>query len=164
MSEPRTMAEAAARARVMAAALALGRGLDLWSLALIALALATLLWLSMPLPPRIFLFASLFAGGAQKIFALRVAFDSTLFRRWAETWAAAADRNANGAAQAADLAALDHAIAACGLRAPTGDTVRDLESRLRGASKLLQRQAVFLALQFVAMTGAVLALCLDRVG
>ena len=47
-------------------------------------------------------------------------------------------------------------LAACGLRAPAGETVRDLDSRLRGAGKLLKRQLTSFVLQFAALLLAVL--------
>lgn len=164
MIEPLGFAGAAARAHVMATALALGRSLDLWSLALVTLALAGFMWLSLSLSSGICLLVSILAGGGQKIFALRVAFDAALFRHWAEVWRSAADHDLAPAALAADLAAFDHALAACGLRAPAVEAVRDLDSRLRGAGKLLRLQALALAIQLAAMTGAVLAMHLPPAG
>ena len=164
MIEPLGFAGAAARARVMAAALALGRSLDLWSMALVTLALVGLLWLSLPLSSGICLLASILAGGRQKIFALRVAFDAALFRHWAEAWRRAADQGLDQAALVADLAAFDHALAACGLRAPAVEAVRDLDSRLHGAGKLLRQQTLALAIQFAAMIGAALAMHLPPAG
>ena len=167
MPEPLRGAGAAAGARVMAAALALGRSLDLWSLSLLAIALASLLWVQLPLAPRIGLLISMAASAMQKMFALRVAFDAALFRHWAETWAETwVDTRDNAAARpdpaslAADLAALDQALALCGLRAHPGGAPRDLDSRLRGAWKLLQAQALALAIQLAAIIGAAAAMCL----
>lgn len=153
MSESSGFAAAASRARTMAAALALGRGLDRWSLALVALALAGLLWAPLPLLSVICLLLSLLAGGVQKFYALRVAFDAALFRHWGETWAAATQER-DPAALAADLAAFDQALAACGLRAPAECAVRDLDDRLSGARKLFVRQALVLAMQFAMMVVA----------
>ena len=161
MPEPLRGAGAAAGARVMAAALALGRSLDLWSLSLLAIALASLLWVPLPLAPRIGLLISLSAGAMQKIFALRVAFDAALFRHWAENWADTRDNAAarpDPASLAADMAALDQALALCGLRAHQGGAPRDLDSRLRGAWKLLRAQALALAIQLAAIIGAAAAM------
>lgn len=160
MMEPPGLAGAASRARTMAAALALGRGLDLWSLALAALAVAGLLGLALPLSSAICLLVSLSAGGVQKIYALRAAFDAALFRHWAETWSSAAIQGRDPVELTADLAAFDQALAACGLRAPADGATRDLDSRLRGAGKLLRRQALALAIQFAAMIVALVVMCL----
>ena len=159
------------QAWVMAAALALGRSLDLWSLALLGIALASLLWVQLPLAPRIGLLISMAAGAMQKMFALRVAFDAALFRHWAanwtENWADTRDNpaarpdpdaRADPASLAADLAALDQALALSGLRAHQGGASRDLESRLRGAWKLLRAQALALAIQLAAIIGAAAAM------
>ncbi|MCL4470606.1 MAG: hypothetical protein M1547_05675 [Gammaproteobacteria bacterium] len=164
MPEPLDFAAAAARARAIAAALALGRSLDLWSLALTALALATLLWIPLLLPPTIGLLLSLLAGGTQKILALRVAFDEALFRHWAETWSDAATQGFASAALVEDLAALDQSIAACGLRAPSGGAVRELDGRLRGAGKLLRRQILAFVIQFVSMVAVLVVMRLPIAG
>jgi hypothetical protein len=142
-------AAAGSRARVMAAALALGRSLDLWSLTLAALSLVSLLWLGLPPVSAICLLLSLAAGAAQKLFALRVAFDAALFRQWGET--------PDPTSLAAELAALDHTLAICGLRAQQGGAPRDLDSRLGGAWKLLKTQALAFAIQFAAMIVAAAA-------
>lgn len=164
MIEPLCLAGAAARARVMAAALELGRGFDQWSLVLVTLALVGLLWASLPLSSTICLLVSLLAGGTQKIFALRVAFDEALFRHWAETWSSAATLGLESTTLAEDLAALDQALATCGLRAHSGGAARDIDSRLRGAGKLLRRQALALAIQFVAMIVAMATIYLPSAG
>ena len=159
-----SLAEAAARARVMATALALGRSLDLWSLALAALALAGLLWMTFPQTASIGLLLSILAGAVQKIFALRVAFDAALFHHWAVAW------NSNGAevhdsnALATDLMVFDRALADCGLATPRCDVVRDLNSRLRGAARLLRRQVLAVAIQFAAVAVAMVAVLLSRAG
>jgi hypothetical protein len=145
-------AAAGSRARVMAAALDLGRSLDLWSLTLAALSLLSLLWMGLAPASTICLLLSLAAGAAQKLFALRTAFDAALFRQWAET--------AHGpvpTSLAADLAALDRTLAICGLRAQQGGALRDLDSRLGGAWKLLKTQALAFAIQFAAMIVAAAA-------
>ncbi|MHB1232045.1 MAG: hypothetical protein ACYCZQ_05625 [Burkholderiales bacterium] len=164
MHEPLDFAEAASRARVIAVALAQGRSLDLWSLALVTLALAGLLWVPFPLLASISLLVSILVGVGQKVFALRVAFDAVLFHHWAEAW------NSNGAegrdpnALATDLMMFDQALADCGLGAPRDDVVHDLHSRLRGAARLLRRQALALAIQFVAMVIAMVLVLLSRLG
>lgn len=154
MSEPPGFAGAASGARTIATALALGRGLDLWSLVFVVFALAGLLWAPLPLLSSICLLASLSAGSMQKIYSVRVAFDAELFRYWAETWSNAAIQGCDPAALVTDLAALDQALAACGMRAPVDGTARELDSRLRGAGKLLGRQALALAIQFASMVVA----------
>jgi hypothetical protein len=108
--------------------------------------------------------ASILAGGAQKIFALRVAFDEALFRHWAEIWPSAATQNLDSTALAADMKVLDQALADCGLRAPPDGATRDLDSRLRGAGKLLRWQVQVLAIQLAAMIIAVVAMRLLPAG
>ena len=157
-------AEAAARARVMATALALGRSLDLWSLALAVLALAGLLWLTLPLTARIGLLLSILAGVVQKIFALRVAFDAALFHHWAEKWSSDGVEGRDPNALVTDLMVFDRSLADCGLATPRGDGVRDLNSRLRGAARLLKRQVVAVAIQFAAVAVAMVAVLLSRAG
>lgn len=152
MAEPMVL-QAATKARVAAAGLLVGRGIDHWSLALTVLALAAA-WVMPPteLLPQLLLLLVIVAGGAEKLFALRVAFDASLFAQWAESWQQAAEP---GTIEA-DLAALDQALAACGLRANAGE-VRELDRRLVGAFSLLRRQFALLALQFVAWLAALLA-------
>ncbi len=164
MHEPLNFAEAASRARVMAAALSMGRSLDLWSLALVMLALAGFLWVPLPVSSSISLLVCIVAGGMQKILALRVAFDAALFRHWAKTWSSDAAQGRDPNALATDLIVFDQALADCGLGTPRGDVVRDLHSRLRGAARLLRRQALALAIQFVAMVIAMVAVLLSRPG
>lgn len=158
------LAEAAARARVMATALALGRSLDLWSLALAALALAGLLWLTLPLTASVGLLLSILAGVGHKIFALRVAFDAALFHHWAEKWSCDGAEGRDPNALATDLMVFDRALADCGLATPGGDVVRDLNSRLRGAARLLKLQVLAVAIQFAAVAVAMVAVLLSRAG
>lgn len=160
---------AAARARLAASGLALGRRVDVWSLALTVLALAALLWATqqaVALLPQACLLAAVLAGGMQKIFALRVAFDAAVFCDWAERWdrAALAGDGDPANAIAADLLAFDRALAATGLRAAPGAVLRDLDRRLWGAFKLLRGQLIALAVQFVALIVTVLALHLPAAG
>lgn len=160
MPESLDLATAAGHARVMSSALALGGRIDLWSLLLAVFALAILLWLSLPLGVELCLLLSLLAAAAQKFLALRVALDEKLFSHWAEAWQRAATMADKAASLEADLSMLDQSLAACGLRAPPGETVRDLDSRLSGAGKLLRRQVTVFVLQFLALLLAVLlALC-----
>lgn len=154
--------EAAARARVMATALALGRSLDLWSLALAALALGGLLWMTLPLTTSTGLLLSILAGVGQKVFALRVAFDAALFHHWAEKWSSDEVEGRDPNALATDLLVFDRALADCGLATPRGDGVRDLNSRLRGAARLLKRQVLAVAVQFAAVAVAMVAVLLPR--
>lgn len=162
MLEPFSGAGAAARVRVMAAALALGRSLDLWSLALVVISLLSLLGAWMPLASKICLLISLLAGATQKIFALRVAFDAALFQHWAENWSRAA-ADSGSVLQAEDVAGLDQTLVICGLRAHQDATPRDLDSRLRGAWKLLRTQLLALAVQLAASIVAVAAMLLPAV-
>jgi len=153
-----SIAGAAARARVMAAALAFGRRLDLWSLALVMLALFSLLRMSVSLSSTICLLLSLLAGGAQKLFALRVAFDQALFRHWAETWTSAATQGHDALTFEADLTALDQTLVACGLLPQQDGAMRNLDSRLHDAWRLLKKQVLAFAIQLATMIGAAVAL------
>jgi hypothetical protein len=140
---------AAERARVMAAALGLGARLDAWSLALVLVAATGILVARPPLLSGVLLLVSLAIAGVQKVLALRVAFDESLFRYWAMVWSADAVPPPD---PLADLGALDQALAGCGLRpSPKAGVVRDLASRLGGTVGLLRRQALALALQFGAL-------------
>ena len=164
MTESADRDGAATRARVIASGLALGRSVDTWSLVLSAMALACALGLalqaaSLPLGCLLVVVA---AGGVQKAFALRVAFDEA-----AERWsvAAAADNRAQAAtAIRSDLLALDQALAAMGLRRGQPDSVRDLDSRIDGARKLFGRQLMALAIQGASWLLAILALQLRPLG
>lgn len=164
MSECPDLKGAASRAHTIAAALDLGRSLDLWSLALVTLALISLLWISFPLSSTICLVGSILAGGTQKIFALRVAFDAALFRHWTDAWSKAATQCSGSTMCAADLASFDQALAACGLRKHPDDAARDLDSRLRGAGELLRWQVLALVIQLAAMMVAVIAMRLPVAG
>jgi hypothetical protein len=160
---------AATSARLGANGLALGRRVDVWSLALTVLALAGLLWAAQQaaaLLPQACLLLSVLAGGMQKIFALRVAFDAAIFRDWAERWgrAAGASEGSPVSAIAAELLAFDRALSAIGLRAAPGDPLRGLDSRLRGAWRLLRWQLIALAAQFIALIVAVPAMHLPAAG
>ena len=163
MPDSLNFAEAAARARVMATALALGRSLDLWSLALAALALAGLLWLNSPLTTSIGLLLSILAGAGQKVFALRVEFDAAIFHHWAVAWNSDGAEGRDPNALATDLMVFDSTLADCGLANPRVDGVRDLNSRLRGATRLLKRQVMAVAIQFAAVAVAMAGL-LSRTG
>jgi len=120
----------------------------------------------MPLPAKICLLASILAGGMQQMIALRVAFDEIVFQQWANKWAIAASHGLESSAHAEDLAAFDQALATCELRAPSPSDgiVRDLDSRLRGARGLLERQARTFALQVGATAGAAVMVSLMPVG
>lgn len=159
---------AAARARLGASGLALGGRLDAWSLFLAVLALAGLLWTarqSVTLLPIACMLISVLAGGGQKVLALRVAFDAAIFSDWAERWNLAAVGNDDPvSAIPADLLAFDRALAVIGLRTAADDPVRDLDSRLRGAWRLLRWQLIVFAVQFVALIVAVLAMRLSPPG
>ena len=136
----------------MQAALSLGRRLDLWSLLLALLALACLFSLPLTGFQRIGLFTSLLAAGIQKYFALRTSFDEQLFRTLAKQWTDKA--HTENASPVAELAALDESLARCLQCPPKADNVRDLNSRLQGASRLLKRQALAFSIQFATMLSA----------
>lgn len=124
--------EAAERAGWCADLLGLGRPLDLWASGLALVALAALLFERGSAP---LLWASLAVALIAKYFALRVRLDEAVFRRWAALWA-----GADGELPAATMAAFDRALG----RPAAG---RPLESRCRGAQRLLHWQAVFTVLQ-----------------
>ncbi|MDP1610219.1 MAG: hypothetical protein Q8M11_04130 [Sulfuritalea sp.] len=169
MTDPLDRVGAATRARVAACGLALGRSVDTWSLVLTALALACALGLALqaaPVPLSCLLFSA-GAGGVQKAYALRVAFDEALFRFWAERWsvnAASGDPAVVATPISADLLALDQALVAMRLRNCHGESVRDLDSRIEGARKLFGRQLIALGAQAAAWLLAVLALQLRSPG
>ncbi len=162
MSSSPHLQVAANRARFMANALSLGRGLDWWSLALLLLALLGLLWLPLTQPSKIFLCASLVAACAQKLFALRVAFDEAVFRHWAKKWtenlAACGTTDESIETLAADLAAFDQALNGSSVISNAKSKVRDLDNRLRGAMGLLKKQALLFTLQVFTMVCAALAM------
>lgn len=143
----------ATHAGVTAAVLEQGRGLDLWSLALVVLALGTLLWWPNAQSAWRFgcLLTCVLAGMVHKIFAVRVAFDTVLFRRWAEV-----PRDASGSnCRTTPLAAVDQALAAYGVRKMEVGQTRDMVSRSRGALRLLGWQTAFLLVQFGTVLAAV---------
>lgn len=144
------MPRPAATAGLAAALLDLGRPLDRWSLTLVAIALLGLLLCREDASPvaRLGLLASVAAGGAQKVWALRVALDRALFAQWARRWQRPA------ATPESDMAELDRALAAAGLRAAPASPARDLAQRVRGARRLLAWQGAALALQAALLAGA----------
>lgn len=161
MAESVDRDQAATRARVAACGLALGRSVDMWSLALTALALVLAFGLALQSPPLACLLVVAVAGGVQKAFALRVAFDEALFRTWADRWSIAATANDQveaATAVQADLLALDQALAAMGLRRDQPGCVRDLDRRIDGARRLFGWQLMALAIQTTAWILAILAL------
>lgn len=156
MTEPLTLAAAASRASVGAAALALGRHLDTWGLALVMLALLGLSCLPLPLTSLAFLLVSLAAGVVQKLLSLRVAFDETLFRQWAVAWGALTKQGEAQSRLSMDLAELDRTLLACNLAGRQAGTLRDLDSRLRGALELVKQQLLALLVQLVSVVSAAL--------
>lgn len=154
----------AARAGLVADGLGLGRRVDLWSLVLVVLALVGLTWaawLSL-LWPSMLLLLSVLAAGAQKGLALRVAFDEAVFRTWAARWhdSAIGGGDAEGTT-VDDLQAFDQGLAVAGLRKQAGGPMRDLDSRLRGATKLFGRQLLAFVLQFATLLASALAVFLQ---
>lgn len=161
MNEAANLAGALARARVAASSLALGQRIDAWSLLCTGLALASLFWVARQSGASLTqacLLLSVLAGAAQKGLALRVAFDAAIFLDWAERWRCAADAGESATVMAADLSAFDQALAAAGLRAAPADSLPDLDCRLRGAMKLLGRQLMAFAVQFIVLLVAALAM------
>ena len=152
MPENHPFPQAVSDARTMQAALSLGRRLDLWSLLLALLALAGLFGLPIAWVTRTGLLVSLLAAGVQKYFALRVAFDEQLFSNLAKQWTDEAPTE-NASALAA-LAALDQSLARCLQCPPKTGPVRDLNSRLQGASRLLKRQILAFSVQFASLLAA----------
>lgn len=137
---------------VAAESLGLGRRIDLWSLALLLVAIGTL-----AISPGVLasfssscMLVSVLAGVVQKYFSLRVALDAALFRRLADL----EFRDASGPDDET-LAALDAALAECGLIKPAAGSTRDLASRCQGAMRLLYAQAMCMAVQVVALVAAV---------
>ena len=162
MPEKHSFPQAISDARTMQAALSLGRRLDLWSLLLALLALASLFSLPMTGPQRIGLLISLLTAGVQKYFALRTAFDEKLFRNLARQWADEMSRE--NASPLAGLARLDQSLARCMQCPPGDDNVRDLSSRLHGASSLIKKQAAAFFLQFASLLAAAAAAGLPLAG
>jgi hypothetical protein len=144
----------AARAGITAAALDLGKSVDRWSLALMIVALLSLLWLPLSLSVRLAIVLSIMAALVQKIFAMRVAFDQSLFKSWADKWNADARAGREMATHLADMAALDRALTESGLVAKM-EEMRDLNSRSQGAMRLLKKQLGVFAFQLLAIGVAV---------
>lgn len=162
MPETNAFPQAANDARTMQAALSLGRRLDLWSLLLAIFALACLFGLPVAGFPRVGLLASILAAGVQKYFALRVAFDEQLFRNLARQWASKTPPE--DASTLTELARLDQSLARCRQCPPKADNVRDLNSRLHGASRLLKRQLLAFSGQFASLLAAAAAAGLPLAG
>ena len=162
MPENTPLPQAANDARTMQAALSLGRRLDLWSLLLALLALAGLFGLPIAWVTRTGLLVSLLAAGVQKYFALRVAFDEQLFRNLARQWASKTPPE--DASTLTELARLDQSLARCRQCPPKADNVRDLNSRLHGASRLLKRQLLAFSGQFASLLAAAAAAGLPLAG
>lgn len=162
MPETNAFPQAANDARTMQAALSLGRRLDLWSLLLAIFALACLFGLPVAGFPRVGLLASILAAGVQKYFALRVAFDEQLFRNLARQWAGKTPPE--DASTLTELARLDQSLARCRQCPPKADNVRDLNSRLHGASRLLKRQLLAFSVQFASLLAAAAAAGLPIAG
>ena len=162
MPENNPPPQAANDARTMQAALSLGRRLDLWSLLLALLALAGLFGLPIAWVTRTGLLVSLLAAGVQKYFALRVAFDEQLFRNLARQWASKTPPE--DASTLTELARLDQSLARCRQCPPKADNVRDLNSRLHGASRLLKRQLLAFSGQFASLLAAAAAAGLPLAG
>ena len=162
MPENNPPPQAANDARTMQAALSLGRRLDLWSLLLALLALAGLFGLPIAWVTRTGLLVSLLAAGVQKYFALRVAFDEQLFRNLARQWASKTPPE--DASTLTELARLDQSLARCRQCPPKADKVRDLNSRLLGASRLLKEQVLAFSVQFASLLAAAAAAGLPLAG
>jgi hypothetical protein len=151
------VAEGAALMLTTAALLEQGRTLDGLSRLLTAGAVTLLLLLALfadqmlsnlsgPLAVALALAALL--GLAQLYFAFRVGFDAALFRQLAT------EPGPTG------LEALDASLAELGLR-PAAAGSRPLAERIRGARRLLRRQALCLALQLATIIVAAVFLALE---
>lgn len=149
MPEASSPREFAARARLAANWLALGAAIDVTSLAFTVVAIAAMLWLDASSPVRLALLAAALSGLAEKYFACRVAFDRSIFRDWARRW-----ETAGAVAPETDLADFDAALATAGLRCPDRAGARTMDERMRGAMKLLTRQAGLFAVQSLALLAA----------
>lgn len=141
MTDDNDRSESATCAKVTAAWLGLGTWLDLTSLALSALALAVLFVQDVTATGQIGLVLGFLFGVVEKFYALRAAFDRKLFQAWAGSW------TTEMAAPATDMAQLDAALAALGLRSTDSAPPRNLPARMHGARRLLKIQAAALAMQ-----------------
>lgn len=141
----------AVRACLAADGLALGRSIDTASLAFTAIAFAAALWLDTSLAVRVLLISAVMAGLAQKVFALRVAFDRAIFCDWAQRW-----EKLDSVSSANDLAAFDSALADVGVRRPGARGERPLDERIHGAMKLLTYQAGLFIIQSLTLLAAII--------
>lgn len=121
--------------------------IDAWSRPLALLALAGLLLPQVTATSAAALAASVLLGLFQAYCALRLAFDRPLFAHWAE----AADQDATSA-----LATFDTALS--GLGWPVADPGRPLAQRVAATRRLLRRQGLACAAQWLAATIALLLL------
>lgn len=142
MAEPaagREAGEGAARLRM-------GTLLDACSLALSLLALVVLLLGEQAAPLQGVMLLVLVLGGAEKYYAIRVAFDRRVFADWAARW-----QRPEGPSIAAVLAGFDEALTRIGRRPAGGSRVRSLGERLAGAFALLRRQSLCLFFQVLLL-------------
>jgi len=129
----------------MAAWLALGRPAHILAVALIGTA-ALALWLAAAITAAQWAWAAvLLAGAGETWFALRVAFDQSVFATWACSWRHPA------ANPAEDMAHFDAT-----LKRPHAGLQRNLDSRMSGARRLLQWQLACLLLQILALAAALI--------
>jgi len=145
------MAELSAgqRASLTAAWLAGGRGIDRFSIFLTLLALATALWGEHGPEVQFVVLLAVVAGGVEKIYALRVAFDQRIFAAWAGRWSATESSEPDVA-----MAEFDRALGRMHLRSATAQATRGLDERIAGACALLRKQGLCLACQFFALLAA----------
>lgn len=148
------------QAMTTAAGLDSGQRIDGWSLVIAVLALAALLWpAATPTAwPTACLLLSVLTSCVQRYFAIRVALDAKLFRELGNAWSSMDPRWEDGDAREGLLIDLDRALAAVGLRKATPGDPRSLQSRQRGAWRLLRCQIGALALQLAALVAAIPAL------
>ncbi len=121
--------------------------IDAWSRPLALLALAALLLPQVTATSAAALAASVLLGLLQAYWALRLAFDQPVFAHWA----AKADEDATSA-----LAAFDAALS--GLGWPVADAGRPMAQRVAATRRLLRRQGLACAAQWLAATIALLLL------
>lgn len=154
--------ELVSRVMVVADGMALGRRVDLWSLILSAIAFAGVLMPvgGLDLVCSFLLLLSVVAASIQKIYALRVAFDESILRRWAVDWRAGGVHTTF----VDDMSRFDRTLTELGLRNDRPGalrTTRTIEDRLQGAQRILMRQLVLFAVQ-LALILAVMALAVFR--
>ncbi len=128
---------ASARATMAASWLGLGRPMHMLSMALLVAALILLVLAPLGAGARTALLGAVLAGLLEFYYALRTAFDQTIFAAWAAAWEHP---------EASPTESMEEFDRLCGRETPP-TAVRSLEARCLGARGLLLRQGACLALQ-----------------